>query len=1209
MNEFNNKDIVKFKKLLNEWLPAEEAKSIILKDKQKPKQYNATDYLFWTTVEPQQVQQEKKVEPMSLKGFYEYGIKPSAKQLVKQPKEIVEKTYDIAKWWLWRIKEAWEWLVIPREDIWRTYTFPEAATRWAWWALQTVGSPFFGTFFQWAQNIWWVVEPLAKDIYETTWEVIPDVVKDIIENKIVDPSIEWVKNWWDKQTPEQKQQLKNVWVWLEVLSYYAWFWLYKALKGKAPISPKVPTTKPTVPPKTTYPLDIPKVQRPLKPVWKTLEAWLKEVPTMKAPFSISQSLRNIQRWPKEFKWVVWETPKITQVKPDKIIKEWINLTKSDDLIQRWLRPTIKGKDTWDKMDIYKTKIREWVESTTKRKWIPDDWIDALNKVWESKKDVWKQIENNQSYVNKVTREWDIADDIYKFLDNEENYATLKAYPWLEKKLTKYIENFTTNKKLTQQQLLDLKTKQAGKIPSDKWAELLTTDKEQLLADSIVSRIIWRRFDDAIEEVLWVVNKNLMREYWALRTLEKDLARRMWVFTRNTKWWLTWLTDIFTLPDIIVGWLTWDLKQLWKWALWKIASYTIKRWENPNVIIKELFKIHSPKKPWFIEKAIWTQEFKWVPKKGIIWPKNITKETKSIKSTSNIAKTGKNSISEASKTSSNKNISKTKKNVSKSVKKPTKVSKADERVRNAIESHKQRQKNDWFELLDRLKERSVQLTNKLKDDALKWLREEYRITNKNISKYKDIFWNKKPTDTITVYRWAKNNINIWDQVTIDKLNAQKYIWLREWAQLQEMKVKVWDLIRNEWLRTEFIYVPKKSIKKPLINKWGYINPTEIKNSLKILNTKNITTTAWKIAKQLWIEVWKVKELLKWYVQKYWTKLKDKIWEIFDDLADKLWVRSKLLAWEKAQFAPLWMKKKAIDLTKAWKKPNEVWKKTWWEKWKDGKWRFEIDDTKAKVKSYMQIEWWEGTKLTNILKHDDLYKQYPKLKDTKVIFDDLWDTTAKFIPESNKIIFNVNKLKTKWTLWKDRVLDRAYSQRMSAPKAPKRLQWLYKKWDEKSYQVFELTAKDKSNLLHEIQHNIQKVEWFTKWTSSKTAWSYSKYRRTAWEVEARNVEKRALLSKPKKIWRRPSLTEDIPRSKQIVTKGSQMSAKQIDDLFDFFPKKTPKEKLLQFKREIKAWMHNDLINKILEKPREAFSKRYIIKYMNENTWIKKPNKITK
>jgi len=34
---------------------------------------------------------------MSLKGFYEYGIKPSAKQLVKQPKEIVEKTYDIAK--------------------------------------------------------------------------------------------------------------------------------------------------------------------------------------------------------------------------------------------------------------------------------------------------------------------------------------------------------------------------------------------------------------------------------------------------------------------------------------------------------------------------------------------------------------------------------------------------------------------------------------------------------------------------------------------------------------------------------------------------------------------------------------------------------------------------------------------------------------------------------------------------------------------------------------------------------------------------------------------------------------------------------------------------------------------------------------------------------------------------------------------------------
>ena len=83
-------------------------------------------------------------------------------------------------------------------------------------------------------------------------------------------------------------------------------------------------------------------------------------------------------------------------------------------------------------------------------------------------------------------------------------------------------------------------------------------------------------------------------------------------------------------------------------------------------------------------------------------------------------------------------------------------------------------------------------------------------------------------------------------------------------------------KNVWkVKPETKVVPKQTkpttkptTKKWFDNKWAYVNPwqvvKDIKTTISKLNTKNIATIAWNIAKQLWVNVKKVVPLLKWYV---------------------------------------------------------------------------------------------------------------------------------------------------------------------------------------------------------------------------------------------------------------------------------------------------------------------------------------------------------
>ena len=128
--------------------------------------------------------------------------------------------------------------------------------------------------------------------------------------------------------------------------------------------------------------------------------------------------------------------------------------------------------------------------------------------------------------------------------------------------------------------------------------------------------------------------------------------------------------------------------------------------------------------------------------------------------------------------------------------------------------------------------------------------------------------------------------------------------------------------------------------------------------------------------------------------------------------------------------------------------KIWQSTGWYKDKDGAWKFEIDDSPAKIKNQ------NADKLGDLLEHKELFKAYPDLKDIKIkkISDERGEKLGYYDPNKKEIGIN--------------------------------------------------NIGDKSTLMHEVQHAIQDIEGFAKGLGAKG----ENYRLSHGEAEARNVETR-------------------------------------------------------------------------------------------------------
>lgn len=227
---------------------------------------------------------------------------------------------------------------------------------------------------------------------------------------------------------------------------------------------------------------------------------------------------------------------------------------------------------------------------------------------------------------------------------------------------------------------------------------------------------------------------------------------------------------------------------------------------------------------------------------------------------------------------------------------------------------------------------------------------------------------------------------------------------------------------------------------------------------------------------------------------------------------------------------------------------IWQKTGWLRGAERKWKFEIDDSGAEytkqfkgttdlqgaIRGY-HIKYDKPVVLSDVLKHNQLFKSYPTLKEIGLLSQDV--DGANYNPKTNTIQLGHNSTIT--------------------------------------------------TLFHEIQHAIQEIEGFAKGGSpaqirAGSVSEYEQYKRLAGEIEARDTAARAKLTPRQRHEQMPYEAQGIPREDWIITKGKGTS----------FSVESIKKKTVEITKEEALLAENIRLKSELEAarlPKEVIQKR--------------------
>lgn len=233
-------------------------------------------------------------------------------------------------------------------------------------------------------------------------------------------------------------------------------------------------------------------------------------------------------------------------------------------------------------------------------------------------------------------------------------------------------------------------------------------------------------------------------------------------------------------------------------------------------------------------------------------------------------------------------------------------------------------------------------------------------------------------------------------------------------------------------------------------------------------------------------------------------------------------------------------------------DDIYSKTGMFRGADNRWRFEIDDSGARFAANWQYEpslsekylsyggYARITPLPKIYDHPELYKAYPWLRDTKVVYDPKHPSAA-MIPGSNSIILGkINNIGA--VQHEVQHLIQEY-EGMAAGGAPGTAG---KEYNLKYQQAFDNLKDEVLNIYKKItsgkevsiedklkaERFVKAAEKFPEYRASGDAKAVENYMNLAGEVEARNVETRALLDAQERRQIPPWATEDVVRRQQII-----------------------------------------------------------------------------
>lgn len=217
---------------------------------------------------------------------------------------------------------------------------------------------------------------------------------------------------------------------------------------------------------------------------------------------------------------------------------------------------------------------------------------------------------------------------------------------------------------------------------------------------------------------------------------------------------------------------------------------------------------------------------------------------------------------------------------------------------------------------------------------------------------------------------------------------------------------------------------------------------------------------------------------------------------------------------AETADISLLDKAQKMENSGKDSEDIRKETGWFRGYDGKWRFEIDDSKMEIekadKEYLKK--YSSTLLGYLVKHNELFDAYPELKDIYIkVKDTNGEGDAYYSPGEKSITINSDSLN--------------------------------------SLSNTEL----KKVLIHEIQHAIQDIEGFTPGTDTN---DFFKYLNTAGEIEAYDTGDRMNMDSKQRKNTRP----DIDRKDVVFAENGVSYFAKI--------KKSSKEDQSTIKEQIKT-----------------------------------------
>lgn len=565
--------------------PVQTIKPPVVATQDKGLLWNVADYWLWlserlyTWVEDYATD----VTNLWLKAFWQEPVKP--------PREQLFPTWEEYKPWL----------------LWRTVDTTIKTAKDINKSLNTKWQSEFESWFQWAWKlVWWLVDIFWDTVMTWLSTASPVVVKDTIkeEFKKALESQPWktaLEIWnefksrykyFSQENPRAWRNIDAIWNIIDWVVNVYWWKLTKTWIDKVDDFWKNLS----------------------KNIWNVYDKTKETVKNIKVPETIKNVWDRLKQWDVEYKFKVWETnPEIItptkkvnkNYQPEEYAKQIDEQTKAE--LRQATRPSITWIDTTWKYAKQDEKLLNWVKEVVNQGHTPKTTKEALEKISESKKQIWNNIEETNRKVDIKTNWKDLKDDIYNFIDDADNDDLFRANPELETKLKNYADSVETNKRfqdLSQEDLQNLLTDMNSKTPSSKFLQQLDTNPIETQKNIVIAKILREKTEKNLMDTLWITNQELRNKYWALRELEKNLAKRYWVFARQNPSWIVDMFSMDALPDMLIWLATGDFKQAWKWFLKKVWAKFIKSRNNPDTIIANIFKkqaeLKNPKK-WISEK--------------------------------------------------------------------------------------------------------------------------------------------------------------------------------------------------------------------------------------------------------------------------------------------------------------------------------------------------------------------------------------------------------------------------------------------------------------------------------------------------------------------------------------------------------------------------------------------------------------------------------